>query len=103
MRLTLAVCLALAALAGGVPGSLAAQNQLLKGTVVDSSGAPVGRPDVGLPELGRRTLSDADGQVTLGQVPPGPIPPRRGQSGISAVPQANPRSPDRAGRASAPS
>ena len=71
MRFTLAACLALAALAGGVPGSLAAQNQLLKGTVVDSSGAPVGRADVGLLELGRRTLSDADGQFTLGQVPPG--------------------------------
>src|SRR6266542_1781590 len=71
MRLLLAGWLALAALSAGVPGTLAAQHDVMKGTVVDSTGAPVGRVDVALPELGRRTLTDADGQFSLGQVPPG--------------------------------
>jgi len=71
MRLLLAGWLALTALSAGVPGTLAAQHDVMKGTVVDSTGAPVGRVDVALPELGRRTLTDADGQFSLGQVPPG--------------------------------
>src|SRR6266545_3477893 len=71
MRLLLAACLAFAGLTAAVPHTLAAQNDLMKGTVVDSTGAPVGRVEVALPELGRRTLTDADGQFNLGQVPPG--------------------------------
>jgi iron complex outermembrane receptor protein len=71
MRCLLAACLALLAAITGTPGVLAAQDDLVKGTVVDSAGAPVGRVDVALLELGRRTLTDADGQFTLGQVPPG--------------------------------
>ena len=71
MRFVLAFCLGLAGAIAGAPSPLAAQGDVMRGTVVDSTGAPLGRVDVGLPELGRRTLSDADGQFTLGQVPPG--------------------------------
>jgi iron complex outermembrane recepter protein len=71
MRFTLAAGLVLAGLAAGMPVRLAAQNESVQGTVVDSTGAPVGRADVGLLELGRRALSDADGQFTLGRLPPG--------------------------------
>ncbi len=68
MQVGLALALSVSALAAR---SLAAQNEVVKGTVVDSTGAPVGRADLGLLELGRRVLSDADGQFTLGPVPPG--------------------------------
>src|SRR5262245_9095314 len=68
MRVALALALSVSALAAS---PLAGQNEVVKGTVVDSTGAPVGRAYLGLPELGRRALSDPDGQFTLGPVPPG--------------------------------
>jgi iron complex outermembrane recepter protein len=43
----------------------------VRGTVVDSGGAPVVRAQVSLLELGRRTLTDAQGRFALGRVPPG--------------------------------
>jgi len=71
MRCALVICLVVVAGITAAPRTLAAQGNLVHGTVVDSAGAPVGRVDVALIELGRRTLTDADGQFTLGQVPPG--------------------------------
>lgn len=67
----LLLCGALVAGILGLPRSAAAQDNVIRGAVTDSTGAPVGRADVSLPELGRRTLTDADGQFTLGPVPPG--------------------------------
>jgi len=51
-----------------VPG---APTDTVQGTVVDSTGAPVARADVSLLELGRRTLTDAQGRFALGAVPAG--------------------------------
>jgi len=54
-----------------LPATGAAQDNVVRGAVTDSTGGPVERVDITLLELGRRTLTDADGQFTLGQVPPG--------------------------------
>jgi len=63
--------LALVAGIAVLPATGAAQDNVVRGAVTDSTGGPVERVDITLLELGRRTLTDADGQFTLGQVPPG--------------------------------
>ena len=65
------VWLALVAGIAVVPRTVGAQDNVVRGAVTDSAGTPVERVDIVLLELGRRTLTDADGHFTLGQVPPG--------------------------------
>jgi len=63
----------LALIAGSAvrPATVTAQDNVVRGAVTDSTGAPVERVDIALLELGRRTLTEADGHFTLGPVPPG--------------------------------
>ena len=75
MRPVFVVCLLLA-LPGLVPSAHArpiprTPTDTVRGTVLDSKGAPVAHADVSLLELGRRTLTDAQGRFALGVVPAG--------------------------------